>query len=67
MRPEANARFLEFVRDRAANSLLAISNCGASNSYYFDHHGDFSSLRPTTGLQAWWSSRTFPLDNYTYA
>ncbi|WP_194824963.1 NAD(P)/FAD-dependent oxidoreductase [Nocardia sp. XZ_19_231] len=67
VRPEANAGFLEFVRARADNSLLAISNCGASNSYYFDHHGDFSSLRPTTGLQAWWTSRTFPLDHYTYS
>ncbi|MFC8045413.1 flavin-containing monooxygenase [Nocardia sp. NPDC057353] len=67
VRPEANARFLEFVRARARNSLLAISNCAPAGSYYFDHHGDFSSLRPTTGLQAWWTSRTFPLDDYTYA
>lgn len=66
VRPEANARFLAFVRARADNSLLAISNCASANSYYFDHHGDFSSLRPTTGLQAWWTSRTFPLDDYAY-
>ncbi|MBF6149115.1 flavin-containing monooxygenase [Nocardia nova] len=66
VRPEANARFLEFVRARADNSLLAISNCASANSYYFDHHGDFSSLRPTSGLQAWWTSRTFPLDDYAY-
>lgn len=67
VRPEANARFLAFVRSRAQSSLLAISNCAPANSYYFDHHGDFSSLRPTTGLQAWWASRHFPLDDYTYA
>ncbi|MGV9408383.1 flavin-containing monooxygenase [Nocardia sp. NPDC003693] len=66
VRAEANARFLRFVRSRAQSSLLAVSNCDSANSYYFDHHGDFSSLRPTTGLQAWWTSRTFPLDDYTY-
>ncbi|MGW4366473.1 flavin-containing monooxygenase [Nocardia takedensis] len=67
VRPDANARFLEFVRAKASNSLLAVSNCAPANSYYFDHHGDFSSLRPTTGLQAWWTSRHFPLEDYSYA
>jgi cation diffusion facilitator CzcD-associated flavoprotein CzcO len=64
--PEANARFLSFVRRRSQNSLLYTNNCATANTYYFDHHGDFSLLRPTTAIEAWWSSRRFSLDDYAY-
>jgi cation diffusion facilitator CzcD-associated flavoprotein CzcO len=66
VRPEANERFLRFVRDRARESILYSNNCETANTYYFDHHDDFSLLRPTTAMQAWWASRRFPLDDYRY-
>ena len=38
VRPEAHERFLRFVRARS-QQLLVHNNCGAANTYYFDHHG----------------------------
>jgi cation diffusion facilitator CzcD-associated flavoprotein CzcO len=64
--PEANQRFLDFVRHRSATSLLQGNNCAHANTYYFDHHGEVSLLRPTTALEAWWASRRFPLEDYDY-
>ncbi|WP_216215177.1 flavin-containing monooxygenase [Amycolatopsis aidingensis] len=63
---EANDRFFAFAHRRASRSLLFTNGCESANTYYIDHHGDFSLLRPTTALQAWWSSRRFPLDDYRY-
>ncbi|SLJ82763.1 monooxygenase [Mycobacteroides abscessus subsp. abscessus] len=40
--------------------------CANANSYYIDHHGDFSFLRPTTAYQSTRASKTFPLDDYRY-
>ena len=42
-------------------------SCATANTYYLDHHGDISLLRPTTSLHAWWASRRFSLDDYAYA
>ena len=64
---DANDRFHRFVSERAKGTLHYSNNCSSSNSYYLDHHGDFSLLRPTTALEAWWASRNFPLDDYEYA
>ncbi len=66
VRPEADRRFHDFIRRRAERSLPRGESCLGANSYYLDHHGDFSLLRPTTSLQAWWASRRFPLDDYAY-
>ncbi|WP_020668774.1 flavin-containing monooxygenase [Amycolatopsis nigrescens] len=63
---EANDRFFEFAHRRASRSLLFSNNCSGANTYYIDHHGDFSLLRPTTATQAWLSSRRFSLDDYRY-
>jgi cation diffusion facilitator CzcD-associated flavoprotein CzcO len=66
VRPEANERFFDFVHRRANGSLLFSTNCDTANTYYIDHHGDLSLLRPTTAMQAWWTSCRFPLDDYEY-
>ncbi|WP_158886720.1 flavin-containing monooxygenase [Amycolatopsis anabasis] len=63
---EANDRFFAFAHGRASRSLLFSNNCENANTYYIDHHGDFSLLRPTTAFQAMWKSRRFSLDDYTY-
>ncbi|AHH95285.1 flavin-containing monooxygenase [Kutzneria albida] len=62
----ANDRFFRFVHRRATGSLIMTNNCTGANTYYIDHHGDFSLLRPTTAWQAWRASRRFSLDDYTY-
>jgi cation diffusion facilitator CzcD-associated flavoprotein CzcO len=62
----ANDRFFDFAHGRAKGSLLFSNNCEGAHTYYIDHHGDFSLLRPTTAMQAWWSSRRFSLDDYVY-
>lgn len=59
------ANFREVVR-RRADTLLFAGNCAPANSYYFDKHGDTPGLRPVTGGQHWWRSRTFPLHDYRF-
>ncbi len=66
VRPEANARFLEFVRKRAENGLPRSPTCSTANTYYLDHHGDISLLRPTSSFQASRASKHFSLDDYRY-
>lgn len=66
VKPEANARFLEFVRARAAGGLPRSPTCSTANTYYLDHHGDISLLRPTSSFQASRASKSFSLDDYRY-
>jgi cation diffusion facilitator CzcD-associated flavoprotein CzcO len=63
---EATERWTAFARERLGRSLWATGSCAASNSYYFDHHGDTPFLRPTSSRQAWHAARTFPLDDYRF-
>ena len=51
---------------RQQNTIFFNNNCGTANSYYFDSHGDAPFLRPSTALEAWWRSRHFDLDDYSY-
>jgi cation diffusion facilitator CzcD-associated flavoprotein CzcO len=67
VKPEATERFHAFVEKRMSRSLWFQSNCATANSYYFDHHGDVPFLRPTSARQAHRASRSFPLDDYSYA
>ncbi|MDB4990335.1 MAG: putative monooxygenase, partial [Myxococcaceae bacterium] len=66
VRPEANDRFFKFIRRRSRNSLLYSDRCGTANTYYFDHHGDFSLLRPTTSIESTRASHNFSRDDYLY-
>ncbi|MEM9175615.1 MAG: NAD(P)/FAD-dependent oxidoreductase [Myxococcota bacterium] len=54
------------VERRREDTLLFAGDCAASNSYYFDAHGDTPGLRPVTGGQHWLRSRTFPLSDYHF-
>jgi cation diffusion facilitator CzcD-associated flavoprotein CzcO len=66
VRPEALARFLRFVRRRTAKALPLSPRCDTAGTYYRDHHGEVTLLRPTSSFQAWLASRRFPLDDYEY-
>ena len=63
---EANDRFYDFIRPRSTDTLMHGRACANANSYYIDHHGDFSFLRPTTAYQSTKASKTFSLGDYTY-
>ncbi|MEA2348373.1 MAG: hypothetical protein QOG62_2160 [Thermoleophilaceae bacterium] len=63
---EPHDRFFQNVLKRQRNTIFFNNNCGTSNSYYFDRHGDAPFLRPATAVETWWSSRTFNLDDYQY-
>jgi len=54
------------VERRREDTLLFAGNCAPANSYYFDQHGDTPGLRPVTGGQHWWRSRTFSLRDYDF-
>ena len=66
VRPEAVDRFMAFVRARTAKALPLSPRCDRAGTYYRDHHGEVTLLRPTTSLQAWVASRRFPLDDYVF-
>lgn len=51
---------------RRGDTVLFAGNCAPANSYYFDANGDAPGLRPVTGGQHWWRSRTFPLSDYRF-
>jgi cation diffusion facilitator CzcD-associated flavoprotein CzcO len=60
---EENFRSIE---ERRGDTLLFAGNCAPANSYYFDKNGDTPGLRPVTGGQHWWKSRTFSMKDYRF-
>jgi cation diffusion facilitator CzcD-associated flavoprotein CzcO len=64
--PEANERYFETMLSRRHNQIFWQGSCAASNSYYFDRHGDVP-FRPSTSLETSWRSARFDLDDYRFA
>ncbi|MFK7894839.1 MAG: flavin-containing monooxygenase [Myxococcota bacterium] len=62
----AHDRDFELVNARRGDTVLFAGNCAPANSYYFDARGDTPGLRPVTGFEHWWKSRTFSLDDYHF-
>lgn len=58
--------YFKDIQKRQQNTVFFNTNCGASNSYYFDKHGDAPMLRPSTSIESLWRAKHFPLDNYIY-
>lgn len=63
--PAHDAYFAD-VLGRQTNTVFYNNRCSTANSYYFDKHGDAPFLRPASGLELWWRSRHFPLDDYQF-
>lgn len=61
---EANARFLDQMTDRVADSVFALGDCAGARSYYFNPHGEATLLRPTTARAAIRQASEFPLTDY---
>ena len=63
---EANAEFLERMRDRVQDTVFALGDCAGSNSYYFNQHGEATLLRPTSTSNALREAGRFPLEAYRF-
>ena len=61
---EANARFLDTMTDRVADTVFAVGQCAGARSYYFNPHGEATLLRPMTARAAIRQASEFPLTDY---
>jgi len=68
VRPEAHATYHERVqrRGRTIASYFNDLNAGVP-TYYVNSQGDVPYIRPSTALEAYWSARRFPLEDYAFA
>ncbi len=64
---EANTRFLERMTGLLDNSVFYRGDCATSRSYYFNHSGEASLLRPTSTYNAVSEASRFPLSDYQFA
>jgi len=65
VRPEANDRYFAEMMRKRHRQIFWQDSCSLANSYYFDRNGDVP-LRPATTFEAYWRSRSFPLDDYAF-
>jgi cation diffusion facilitator CzcD-associated flavoprotein CzcO len=66
VRQDAHDAYFQDILERMGNTVFFNNNCAGAHSYYFDRHGDAPMLRPHTGIEMWWRSRTFNLDHYEF-
>lgn len=62
---DADAQLLDFeenTRGAREGSIHYVGNCGGSNSYYYDTHGDTHAFRHTNHAKEWWLSRNMAQD-----
>jgi cation diffusion facilitator CzcD-associated flavoprotein CzcO len=64
---EANARFLDRMTRQLDASVFYAGDCATSRSYYFNHHGEATLLRPTSVRDAVRDNSRFPLTDYAIA
>ncbi len=64
---EANARFLDDVTRRLDSSVFYRGDCATSRSYYFNHAGEATLLRPRSTPGTLHEMAAFPLDDYVFA
>ncbi len=64
---EANTHFLDRMTDLLDSSVFYRGDCATSRSYYFNHSGEASLLRPTSTHNAISEASRFPLSDYQFA
>jgi cation diffusion facilitator CzcD-associated flavoprotein CzcO len=64
MTEEANTRFLDRVTKLLDSSVFYAGDCATSRSYYFNHSGEATLLRPTSTRNAVREGSEFPLSDY---
>ncbi len=57
VKKSSNDRNFEKIQRRTHLTIFKTGDCGKSNSYYFDRHGDSPTIRPTMGFVHWLASR----------
>ncbi|MFV8267683.1 flavin-containing monooxygenase [Mycolicibacterium peregrinum] len=62
----AHDRYFDHISKKSQSTAMIVNNCGGSNSYYQDRHGDASVIRPDTSATMWLKARIFPLSDYRY-
>ena len=62
---EANADYFAAMLDRRHRQVFFQDSCAASNSYYFDKHGDVP-FRPALTLETMWQSARYDLGDYVF-
>ncbi|MFD8495256.1 flavin-containing monooxygenase [Amycolatopsis sp. NPDC059657] len=63
----ANDEFLGRMREKVGDSIFALGQCSAANSYYFNPHGEATLLRPSSTANAHREAGRFPLEDYSFA
>lgn len=63
----ANDAFLAAMTERLDDTVFNAGDCATSRSYYFNHAGEATLLRPTSTANAFRDAETFPLTDYDYA
>ncbi len=63
----ANEKYMQRMRRNLGSSVFVNGQCGGSNSYYFNPHGEAAMLRPTPTPIALWEADHFPLEHYRFA
>lgn len=66
VRQDVHDRYFMDIQRRQQGTVFLNHNCGASNSYYFDRHGDAPMLRPSTSLEMLWRAKHLPMDHYRF-
>ena len=66
VKEEAADRFYGQMVQRSRLALAKGPTCVDANSYYIDHRGEFSLMRPTTSYQATRASKRFSLEDFTF-
>ena len=61
---EANARYLDRMTELLDDSLFTRGNCTSARSYYFNHSGEATLLRPMPTGAAVREASNFPLSDY---
>lgn len=67
VRQAAHQRYFDKMLSRMPSTVFFHQDCTGSNSYYFDERGDAPLFRPTGGVELWWRSHRFDLDDYRYS
>jgi len=64
---DANTRFLDRMTELLDDSVFYGGDCASSRSYYFNHSGEATLLRPTSTHNAISEASRFPLSDYQFA
>lgn len=66
VRQDVHDHYFQNIQRRQQGTVFLNHNCAASNSYYFDRHGDAPMLRPSTSFEMLWRAKYLPMKHYRF-